>query len=226
MMAGDTVRRCFPLCHLFSTALKITCLQNSAGSIRSPLIINFADKEQRKRMQKGHDHITARPPMKNRYLFLFWDIFRELFLFTTLKMDVPSAPQIMVDPACVLEVAECGEDMDLPTDDHLMNLKALTEKLRLETRRPSYLEWKARLETESFRETGSGKGPIDVEPEGKAVTPKGTVVNSQRIQCKLPSGVLKGFGNIDEALSWLRRELVRHCLNSKTNVSFVSSICG
>lgn len=141
-------------------------------------------------------------------------------------MDVPSAPQIMVDPACVLEEAECGEDMDLPTDDHLMNLKALTEKLRLETRRPSYLEWKAQLETESFRETGSGKGPIDIEPEGKAVTPKGTVVNSERIQCKLPSGVLKGFGNIDEALSWLRRELVRHCLNSKTNVSFVSSIFG
>lgn len=136
-------------------------------------------------------------------------------------MDVPSAPQIMVDPACVLEEAECGEDVDLPTDDHLMNLKALTEKLRLETRRPSYLEWKARLETESFRETGSGKGPIHVEPEGQAVMPKETVVNSERIQCKLPSGVLKGFGNIDEALSWLRRELVRHCLNSKTNESSI-----
>uniref|UniRef100_A0A3B4UIG4 Family with sequence similarity 167 member Ab n=1 Tax=Seriola dumerili TaxID=41447 RepID=A0A3B4UIG4_SERDU len=70
--------------------------------------------------------------------------------------------------------------VDLPTDDHLVTLKALAEKLRLETRRPSYLEWKARLEA---------------------------VVNSDVIQCKLPSGVLKGFGNIDEALSWLRREL-------------------
>uniref|UniRef100_A0A8D3C9L0 Family with sequence similarity 167 member Ab n=1 Tax=Scophthalmus maximus TaxID=52904 RepID=A0A8D3C9L0_SCOMX len=69
---------------------------------------------------------------------------------------------------------------DLPADDHLMSLKALTEKLRLETRRPSYLEWKARLEAE---------------------------MNSDVIQCKLPSGVMKGFGNIDEALSWLRREL-------------------
>uniref|UniRef100_A0A8C4ECQ5 Family with sequence similarity 167 member Ab n=1 Tax=Dicentrarchus labrax TaxID=13489 RepID=A0A8C4ECQ5_DICLA len=85
----------------------------------------------------------------------------------------------LVKGACVLEEAESGEDVDLPTDDHLMNLKALTEKLRLETRRPSYLEWK-------------------------------TVVNSGVFQCKLPSGVLKGFGNIDEALSWLRRELVRH----------------
>lgn len=120
-------------------------------------------------------------------------------------MDVPSAPQITVDGACVPEDAECGEDADLPTDDHLMNLKALAEKLRLETRRPSYLEWKARLEAE-FGESGAGK----VEPEGKVVAPKETVVNSDVIQCKLPSDVLKGFGNIDEALSWLRRELVRH----------------
>ncbi len=129
-------------------------------------------------------------------------------------MDAASAPQIMVDRACCLEEAECVEDMDLPTDDHLMNLKALTEKLRLDTRRPSYLEWKARLEAESFRETGTGKSLLRVEPEGKVVTPKETVVNSDVFQCKLPSGALKGFGNIDEALSWLRRELVRHYLNS------------
>lgn len=133
-------------------------------------------------------------------------------------MDVPSAPQITVEGACVPEEAECGEDVDLPTDDHLMNLKALTEKLRLETRRPSYLEWKARLEATSFGEPGTGKGLIRVEPAGEAVTPKETVVNSDVFKCKLPSGVLKGFGNIDEALRWLRRELVRHGLNSKYNV--------
>jgi len=92
----------------------------------------------------------------------------------------------------------------LATEDHLENLKALTEKLKLETRRPSYLEWKARIEAESFRESRSGKGPIQVEPEGKVIG------KSDGIQCKLPSGVLKGFENIDEALSWLRRELVRH----------------
>ncbi|XP_070705739.1 protein FAM167A [Pempheris klunzingeri] len=122
-------------------------------------------------------------------------------------MDAPTVPQLVVDGACVLEEAECVEDVDLPTDDHLMNLKALTEKLRLETRRPSYLEWKARLEAESFGESGNGKGLNQAEPEGQVVTPKGTVVNSDVVQCKLPSGVLKGFGNIDEALSWLRREL-------------------
>ncbi|XP_068580659.1 protein FAM167A [Cebidichthys violaceus] len=122
-------------------------------------------------------------------------------------MDTPSAPQIIVDKNIVPAGAECGGDVDLPTDDHLMNLKALTEKLRLETRRPSYLEWKARLEAESFGESRSGKFPIQVEPEGNVVSPTETVVKSDVIQCKLPSGVLKGFENIDEALSWLRREL-------------------
>ncbi|XP_054474788.1 protein FAM167A [Anoplopoma fimbria] len=122
-------------------------------------------------------------------------------------MDTPSAPQIIVDKASDLAEAECVEDMDLPTDDHLMNLKALTEKLRLETRRPSYLEWKARLEEDGFRESRSGKFPIQVEPDGKVVPPTEPVVKSDGIQCKLPSGVLKRFENIDEALSWLRREL-------------------
>ncbi|XP_041661565.1 protein FAM167A [Cheilinus undulatus] len=123
-------------------------------------------------------------------------------------MDTSKAPQITLDRTCVLEEAECEEDVDLPADDHLMNLKALTEKLRLETRRPSYLEWKARLEAESFRDSENGNSLSQVDPEKKAAaTSSETVVNSDVIQCKLPSGVLKGFGNIDEALSWLRREL-------------------
>lgn len=122
-------------------------------------------------------------------------------------MDTPSVPQIIVNKARVPEEADCEEEVDLPTDDHLMNLKALTEKLRLETRRPSYLEWKARLEAESFRGYGTGKDPNQVEPEGKVVAPKETGVKSDVIQCKLPSGALQGFENIDEALSWLRREL-------------------
>ncbi|XP_068433189.1 protein FAM167A [Clinocottus analis] len=122
-------------------------------------------------------------------------------------MDTPSAPPTSVDEASVPADAECEEDVDLATDDHLMNLKALTEKLRLETRRPSYLEWKARLETGSFREYRSGKCPIRVAPEGGEVSPTETVGKSEVIECKLPSGVLKGFESIDEALSWLRREL-------------------
>ncbi|KAM4521506.1 protein FAM167A isoform 1-T2 [Odontesthes bonariensis] len=115
-------------------------------------------------------------------------------------MDAASAPQIVVNRPNGLD-----EGVDLPTDDHLMTLKALTEKLRLETRRPSYQEWKARLEAECLEQTG--KHQIHVEPEGKLATNKETAANSDEIQRKLPSGVLKGFENIDEALTWLRREL-------------------
>ncbi|KAK2856301.1 hypothetical protein Q5P01_005036 [Channa striata] len=122
-------------------------------------------------------------------------------------MDKSTPPEIILDRVGVPENVECGDNMDLPTDDHLMNLKALAEKLRLETRRPSYLEWKAMLEAEHSKDTGSKKGQIQADPEEKLVPPRDTVANADMIQCKLPSGELKGFGNIDEALSWLRREL-------------------
>lgn len=115
-------------------------------------------------------------------------------------MDASSEPHIPVDgPARVLED---GRGADAPADDHLLNLKALTEKLRLETRRPSYLEWKARVEAASFAETGTEKALVQGDPEG-------TVVTSDLFHCNLSSGAQKTFGNMDEALRWLRRELVR-----------------
>lgn len=100
---------------------------------------------------------------------------------------------------------------DVPADDHLLNLKALTEKLRLQTRRPSYLEWKAQVEAASFRDMGTAGAPVQVDPAGG---PEGTVVNSELLQHNLPSGVQKTFGTIDEALRWLRRELVRQSFRS------------
>lgn len=128
-------------------------------------------------------------------------------------MEDPPVPRIMVDRASDLEEAD-KEDMELATDDHLMTLKALAEKLRLQTRRPSYLEWKAQLETESLSDSGIREDRLQMEREGKPVTDKETVVNSDVIQCKLPSDVLKGFRNIDEALNWLRKELVRNWSHS------------
>lgn len=125
-------------------------------------------------------------------------------------MDVTSVPEVTVDGTRVREEPECLEETDLPTDDDLTNLKALTEKLRLETRRPSYLEWKARLEGARFQEPASGEGQVfQAGPERKEVTPKETEISPDLSHCKLSSGVLKGFGNLDEALKWLRRELVR-----------------
>ncbi|XP_051792952.1 protein FAM167A [Acanthochromis polyacanthus] len=98
-------------------------------------------------------------------------------------MEEPSAPQIVVETQTV----------DPPADDHLLNLKALTEKLRLETRRPSYLEWKARLE--------SGPGPEQTQMEENVEKVEAAAEN------KLTSDPLKRFKNMEEVLSWIRREL-------------------
>lgn len=128
-------------------------------------------------------------------------------------MDHHLSHNIKADTDDASEEAEGKEDEQLPADDHLMTLKALTEKLRLETRRPSYLEWKARVEADSFRgQTGTGQSPVQAKSEGESVPTREGAVNCDGA----PSGVLNGFGNIDEALSWLRRELVRPHLSYRT----------
>lgn len=124
-------------------------------------------------------------------------------------MDVPSVPEITRDGTYFREEAERLEETDLATDDDLMNLKALTKKLRLETRRPSYQEWKARLKVTHFHAPGIRQDQeFREKPERKEVTPKESEVCPDLFHSKLSSGVLKGFGNLDEALKWLKRELV------------------
>ncbi|KAG9469192.1 hypothetical protein GDO78_021058 [Eleutherodactylus coqui] len=111
---------------------------------------------------------------------------------------------------------EAEGDSVHPTDDHLRNLKALTEKLRLETRRPSYQEWRARLEDEPWKNTN-----IPVEQEAEEQKQTGGA-NCSTIEIKhvqktisvpkessiVTSGKIHGFDSIDEALIWLRKELV------------------
>ncbi|MCJ8743660.1 hypothetical protein PDJAM_G00096770 [Pangasius djambal] len=116
-------------------------------------------------------------------------------------------PQINVNDVSSLDC----DNVEVATDDHLRNLKALAERLRLQTRRPSYQEWKAQVEATS------SKGPSD--PTKSTVLGQGAgQEHSDRPErsdhkldltpeCSLTSGNLKGFGNIDEALIWLRKEL-------------------
>ncbi|KAK0150332.1 Protein FAM167A [Merluccius polli] len=126
-------------------------------------------------------------------------------------------------------------------DDHLLSLKALTEKLRLETRRPSYLEWQARVASHSFGSVGlpappgdrrpgqtqpgderpprHSKGPRaedekeqEEEEEEEEATTAATAGGTSAAAAadggmRFPSGLLRGFGNMDEALAWLRKEL-------------------
>lgn len=95
-----------------------------------------------------------------------------------------------------------GESSEGETED-LDSLKALTEKLKLQTRRPSYLEWQERLQrrpwTEGFPTDGlDSGGPLVSIPAPRRIQDTGVVV-----------GNICGFETIDDALEHLRKELVR-----------------
>ncbi|XP_042536686.1 protein FAM167B [Dipodomys spectabilis] len=74
-----------------------------------------------------------------------------------------------------------GEE-DEEEEESLDSVKALTAKLQLQTRRPSYLEWTARVQSQAWCRTRARSGPG--EP-----------------------GAICGFDSMDSALEWLRREL-------------------
>ncbi|OXB61915.1 UNVERIFIED_CONTAM: hypothetical protein H355_010090 [Colinus virginianus] len=123
-----------------------------------------------------------------------------------------SLPKIQIEEA--LDSTDAGSGGAVPPDDHLRSLKALTEKLRLETRRPSYLEWKAKLEEQAWKSpqpTGdeegneAKKGTEDTVPLSKVQLH----LNGSPAQDKvtLTSGKIGDFESIDEALTWLRKEL-------------------
>ncbi|XP_032273536.1 protein FAM167B [Halichoerus grypus] len=82
-----------------------------------------------------------------------------------------------------LEFQAVGEENEEDEEEEsLDSVKALTAKLQLQTRRPSYLEWTARVQSQAWRraQTRPGLGG---------------------------PGALCGFDSMDSALEWLRREL-------------------
>ncbi|XP_074161464.1 protein FAM167B [Sminthopsis crassicaudata] len=69
-------------------------------------------------------------------------------------------------------------------EETLDSLKALAAKLKLQTRRPSYLEWTARVQSQAWR-----RGQTRAELGEPGV------------------GTICGFRTLDDALQWLREEL-------------------
>ncbi|CAM2104704.1 protein FAM167B [Lepidochelys kempii] len=100
-----------------------------------------------------------------------------------------------------LKFKELGEEESNLDKENLDSVKALTAKLKLQTRRPSYSEWKARVQSQSWR-NGVKEGAISSlkEEQGGEVFLEGT-------QAKVPSGSICGFATMDDALEWLREEL-------------------
>ncbi|XP_025250055.1 protein FAM167A [Theropithecus gelada] len=126
-----------------------------------------------------------------------------------------SVPQIHVEEVGAQE----GAGAAAPPDDHLRSLKALTEKLRLETRRPSYLEWQARLEEQTWPfprpaaepqasleegEHGGQEPLLPLREPGQHAPP---ARSASQGTTPLSTGKLEGFQSIDEAIAWLRKEL-------------------
>ncbi|NXI71792.1 F167A protein, partial [Anseranas semipalmata] len=123
-----------------------------------------------------------------------------------------SLPKIQIEEAP--DSTDAGSGGAIPPDDHLRSLKALTEKLRLETRRPSYLEWKAKLEEQAWK----SPQPAGEEDGNEAKKGAEETVPLRKVQLHLngspaqdkvtlTSGKIGGFESIDEALTWLRKEL-------------------
>ncbi|XP_040325811.1 protein FAM167A [Herpailurus yagouaroundi] len=122
-----------------------------------------------------------------------------------------SVPQIQVEE---MVGGEEEPGAALPPDDHLRSLKALTEKLRLETRRPSYLEWQARLEEQTwpFPRPAAEQGECGEEEPSSPQREPGQHAprngGASQAAGPQPAGKLEGFESIDEAIAWLRKELM------------------
>lgn len=96
-----------------------------------------------------------------------------------------------------LKFKELGEEEPTWEEESLASVKALAAKLKLQTRRPSYLEWEARVRGQPWRSRtpagvrGAEQGPG--HPEGQW------------------DGGICGFATMEAALEWLRTELVSSC---------------
>ncbi|XP_001234111.1 protein FAM167B isoform X1 [Gallus gallus] len=93
-------------------------------------------------------------------------------------------------PLGQVKFSELGAEEPAAGEESLAGVKALTAKLKLQTRRPSYLEWEARV-----------RG----QPWGRP-TPRGAKGTSGHPRAE-QDGSVCGFPGMEEALEWLRTEL-------------------
>uniref|UniRef100_A0A8C7XHA9 Family with sequence similarity 167 member B n=1 Tax=Oryzias sinensis TaxID=183150 RepID=A0A8C7XHA9_9TELE len=100
-----------------------------------------------------------------------------------------------------MDFKEFGEESSDGEAEGLDSVKALTEKLKLETRRPSYLEWQERVLGRPWKERSAGDSP---DSEGQAVAMPAVLRNEDS---ELTVRNICGFETIDDALDFLRKEL-------------------
>lgn len=128
-----------------------------------------------------------------------------------------------VDPALAdgslmdLNENQSGDESCEGNPEDLDSVKALTEKLKLQTRRPSYLEWQERLQTGPWKQTFPSGSPA--YSDGRTVSTSTTTSTSTSMPVSIPVALrtdnyppavrnICGFDTIDDALEFLRNELV------------------
>lgn len=96
-----------------------------------------------------------------------------------------------------MDSKEFEDELSEGDAEGLDSVKALTEKLKLQTRRPSYQEWQERVQSRSWTES--------LDSGGRIVSTPATHSNEN------PEALgrnICGFDSIDDALEFLRKELV------------------
>lgn len=92
-------------------------------------------------------------------------------------------------------------------DDHLSSLKALTEKLKLETNMSSHLDWRFQLEAMLRDAETTAKQSQEHRSSDPIRRSKSSLSTGVSNELKHHGGNMMGFKSIDQALEWLREEL-------------------
>ncbi|XP_068436775.1 protein FAM167A [Clinocottus analis] len=101
-----------------------------------------------------------------------------------------------------MDFRELGGESPEGDADDLDSVKALAEKLKLQTRRPSYLEWQERVESRPWKEESHpALSPGSGEPGGSTAA----VMRDENSELVVRN--ICGFDTIDDALDFLRKEL-------------------
>ncbi|XP_062996052.1 protein FAM167B [Elgaria multicarinata webbii] len=101
----------------------------------------------------------------------------------------------------LVKFKELGEEESNSEEENLDSVKALAAKLKLQTRRPSYLEWKAHVQSPSWQNRHrDGALRTLQEKHGEEAT-------GEDNQAQVPLKTICGFPTIGDAFEWLRMEL-------------------
>lgn len=108
--------------------------------------------------------------------------------------------------AAAMDFKESGDESSEGDAEDLDNVKALTEKLKLQTRRPSYLEWQERVQSRPWEESHSAEEP----GSGEQAVSMPAILRNENSELVVRN--ICGFDTIDDALEFLRNELVSFLL--------------